>query len=65
MQPIISNLIELTVEKGVSIALAKDHDGLSDEERLAFYTKCVMDSLQTGFTFLDIDEELEDEDDYE
>ena len=63
MNPNIPNLIELVVEKGVSNALAEDHDGYTHEQRVAFYTKCVMDALQTGFTFLEIEDE--DEDDYE
>lgn len=63
MNPIIPNLIELVVEKGLSNALADDHDGFSDKERLAFYTKCVMEALQTGFTFLEIEED--DDEDYD
>ena len=57
MQPIVPNLIELVIEKGLSNALAEDHDEFTDEERLAFYLKCVMTALNTGFTFLEYEEE--------
>ena len=63
MQPNIPNLIELVIEKGISNALADDHDGFTDTERLAFYKKSVMEALQAGFTFLEFEEE--DEEDYD
>ena len=62
MQPNIPNLIELVVEKGVSNALADDHDDFTDAERLKFYTSTIMTALETGFTFLDVEED--DDDDY-
>ena len=61
MQPNIPKLIELVIKEGITNALAEDHDGFTDEQRLSFYTKQVMDALQTGFTFL----EYETEDEYE
>ena len=60
MQPNIPNLMELVIEKGISNALADDHDGFTDAQRLSFYKGCVMDALQSGFTFLEMEE-----DDYE
>lgn len=61
MQPNIPNLIELVIEKGVSNALADDHDDFTDTERLKFYTSTIMAALETGFTFLDVEEEEEDD----
>ena len=63
MQPNVPKLIELVIEKGVSNALADDHDDLSDEQRTEMYTRCVMDALNTGFSFLEYEDEEDEYDD--
>lgn len=62
MQPNIPNLIELVIEKGLSKALADDHDGFTDNERLEFFKGCVMNTLQSNFSFLEMEDEWEDDD---
>ena len=56
-----TNIIEMAIERGINIALSGEIEEMSGPDKLVHFRDHIMESLNNVVTFVDYDEEFEDE----
>jgi hypothetical protein len=56
-----TNIIEMAVERGINIALSGETEEMSGADKLVHFRDHIMDSLNNVVTFVDYEEEFEED----